>query len=600
MGASYSARMLRRHSRVSSRVGLASLVVLLTHAHLAAAQGTPAPAPAVGADAATTEAARARFNRGMERLQQKAWDAALSEFVESRRILPTKSATQNMAVCLRELQRYDEALEALEGLLREFPNLSDDDRSAVARELADVRSHVGSIDVRTVDVGAQVIINGRARGTTPLSAPVRVSAGSHYVRVFKDGYAPFETRLQVAAEASLPVTVQLSPLRQSGRLAVTEQAGKSLEVVVDNVPVGKTPWAGQIDVGTHTVSLRGEERMGTQPAAVTVRLGEVSNLNLQAETLDAELRIQPTPANAVVALDGVTLGRGLWEGGVRRGVHDIEVTAEGFLVLRQKADVSAGAKKVVLATLERDPSSPLWRTIVPPAFFFELRLSGVLAPSLGGELNGGGLVFGGAALVDVGYRLGSGLGFSLQGGYATFGQSFDGRTATLTPQGLKANEGQAFDDLRFRTVILGLAGEVHRGGERFTYTARLGAGVMLGSLQDTRTGTFKNAELPVPTSYNVGPVSEQPDARYAYVAPTVEGFYRVSPNLELGLGLSALVGFALARASWSDQTQVLAGQCGAQERYPTCLGGASFGNEALGGNTLFLILPQLVGRYELR
>lgn len=560
----------------------------------------PVPAASTAGDPALVEAARARFNRGMDRLQRRAWDEALSEFVESRRILPTKSATQNMAVCLRELQRYDEALDALEGLLREFPNLSDADRSAVSRELAEVRSHVGSLEIRTVDVGAQVSVDGRARGVTPLSSPLRVAAGSHYVRVFKDGYASFEARLQIAAEATVPVEVQLSPLRQSGRLSVTEQGGKSLVVVVDNVAVGNTPWAGQVDVGPHTVSLRGEQRNGTQPALVTVRLGEVSSLNLQAELLDAELRIQPTPANAVVALDGVTLGRGLWEGGIRRGAHQIEVSAEGFLVLRQTIDATAGAKKVVLANLERDPTSPMWRTVVPPAFFFELRLGGAVSPSFGSDLSDGGVVTGGVALADVGYRLGSGLGFSVQGGYGTFGQRFVGRAATLAPQGLPPNQGQAFDDLRLRAALLGVAAEVHRGGERFAYTGRVGAGILLGGMMDTRSGSFRNPEVSPPLPYNVGPVRETSDARYAYLAPTVEGFYRVSQKLELGLGLSAFIGLALSKPVWTDETQVVAGRCDAAARYPQCLGGASFGRQALAGNTLFLLLPQLIGRYELR
>jgi hypothetical protein len=565
-----------------------------------AASAAPAePVPPAAEEIARAQA-KARFDRGIERLQAKAWDAAFVEFVASRQAYPTKSATQNAVVCLRELGRFDEALDMLELLLREFPTLSDAEKSRVAKEMDDVRKNIGTIEIRTVEVNAQISVDGRARGTTPLSAPLRVAAGSHYVRVYKDGFTPFETRAEVPAESNVPLPISLVPLRRSGRLVVSEREAQPVDVLIDGVAVGKAPWSGQVDVGAHTVTLRGEGNIGTAPSAIEVRAGEVATLKLEAGILDAELRIEPTPANALIAIDGVTVGRGIWDGRIKRGEHQVEAGAEGFIPFRQKIVIPADGRTTVRSVLERDPTSSMWRVTVPPAFFFELSLGAGLSPSLGGDLEGGGVVFGGIARANVGYRLGSGLGFGLQAGYGSFGQSFDSRGATLKPEGLPVSPGTAKDDLRLRSALIGVSGELHRTGDKYGWTARLGLGLMLGALEDTRAGVFTNTAAPGNPTYPVGPVSESPDARFFYLAPEVNGFYRVAKNLELGVGITALLGLALSKPMWTDQQRVAAGNCTGTARPPQCLGAATFGNESLTGGALFMLLPHLIGRYELR
>src|SRR5262249_57695196 len=97
------------------------------------------------------------------------------------------------------------------------------------------------------------------------------SAGTHLVRIFKEGFEPFETRVDVAGGQTAKVTAKLRVLKDSGRLKVTERGGRAIDVVVDNVVVGKTPWEGLLGVGNHTVVLRGEGKLGTQPVAAAAK-----------------------------------------------------------------------------------------------------------------------------------------------------------------------------------------------------------------------------------------------------------------------------------------------------------------------------------------
>src|SRR4029079_9600023 len=92
---------------------------------------TAAPAGPANTSDAKQDEAKERFERGMTLFDKKVWDAALVEFLESRAAYATRSNAQNAAICLRNLNRFDEALDMFVALLKEFPNLSQTDRSAV-------------------------------------------------------------------------------------------------------------------------------------------------------------------------------------------------------------------------------------------------------------------------------------------------------------------------------------------------------------------------------------------------------------------------------------------------------------------------------------
>ena len=62
----------------------------------------------------------------------------------------------------------------------------------------------------------------------------------------------------------------------SAGLRVNEESGRALDLVIDGVMVGTTPWEGSLSVGSHSVALRGAGALGTQPALVPVRASELT------------------------------------------------------------------------------------------------------------------------------------------------------------------------------------------------------------------------------------------------------------------------------------------------------------------------------------
>src|SRR4051812_920169 len=125
-----------RRARFISGLLLLAMLALLVRTTPAAAQrrppAKPAPAPSPappsaspGSSDAKKDEAKARFERGMTLFDKKVWDAALVEFLESRAAYATRSNTQNAAICLRNLNRFDEALDMFEALVKEFPAAPD-------------------------------------------------------------------------------------------------------------------------------------------------------------------------------------------------------------------------------------------------------------------------------------------------------------------------------------------------------------------------------------------------------------------------------------------------------------------------------------------
>jgi len=562
--------------------------------------------------------ARTHFQRGLELSDDQAWDAAYAEYVTSIGIYPTKAATKNAALCLRMMHRYAESLDMLESFTH-FSNLTPEDRSFADREMRDLKRFVGQLVVNDPAGGAQISVDGGDRGKTPLPGPLRVTAGSHVVRAFKPGYAPFERQLVIAGGQTVTVDLKLEAITQGGRLRVVDQTDSHAQVLVDGAAVGTAPWEGAVGAGTHTAALKGEGALGTQPVSVPVKLNETATITLSPEPLEAQLRVEPTPASAMTALDGVTLGRGVWEGPVRQGDHKVEVAEDGFLSSQQSVRLDKGGRRVLAVQLERDPNSPMWRTMHPPHIFLEAQAAAPLFPSLGGDLGGcsggcsPGFASGVLGKLRAGYELSSGLGFSIDGGYVWVQQSISGRTDALNPEPVgqvKPDPGTTKDTLQLQGPIVTASASFHRG-EKLTWLGRVGIGAWFANVSDSRSGTYTTAlsynpvtkmqGLP-PVTYDVTPVSESVGTVYGALVPEFRVGWRLGDSTEVGFGVQALLALPFSTPRWQPNNQPLVstGNCPTPPNN-TCVtdGGAVYSTTSLTGSVVVLIAPELSFTYSL-
>lgn len=550
-------------------------VLLPAAAHAQAAKVTEA-------DESRKEEARSHFDLGVSHFDREEWQAALVEFLQSRALYPTKGNTKNAAICLRKVGRFDEALDLFEALAREFPDLSPTDRALAEHEIQELQASVGTLDVRDAPAGAMVTIDAVSRGRTPLATPLRLSAGTHVVRVTLEGTLPFEARLDLAGRQAAVLRAVLVPLTRAGRLRVTEREGERLEVVVDGAVAGTTPWEGALAPGAHTVLSRGAGTRGTTPVQVAVPVDQVTALQLHAIDLPSVLRIDASPGAARITLDGVPVGQGNWEGRVQSGPHHVVVALEGYAPFVRDSDLAGTPREVVTATL---------RPSAADRARFALELDGGAALGLvwGGDLMAActascsrPLPIGGAAEVRVTYETSSGFGAGLEAGYVGLAASMTGRPETLSVVGMPPSAGAASDALRLDGLAAGLHAQ-YASRTPWPITLRLGIGAVVGSVSDRRTAAFAG----------ISPIDaeERSGASFLYVRPEARVGRRLGDRLEVSIGVEALLMTALSVPAWNGASPlVVTAQGRAQE--------ATLPTASLSGAFVLSAIPELGVRYE--
>jgi hypothetical protein len=230
--------------------------------------------------------AREHFKTGVDLSRAEAWAAALAEFLRARELFPNPKATVDAAICLRHLQRHDEALEMVEALLGEFPDMPAESRAAAESEAADLRKLVSLLDVTGPEAGTKVAVDGRERGVLPLNRPIRLAAGRHTVRLTAEGFRSHEERVEPRLGETVRLAVELQAL--PAMLAVAPVPADA-EVLVDGELIGTGPRELALVAGPHRLEIRAR---GFAPAfrQVTLGRGERVGLPVTLDPADAALR----------------------------------------------------------------------------------------------------------------------------------------------------------------------------------------------------------------------------------------------------------------------------------------------------------------------
>lgn len=480
-----------------------------------------------GAEDAKSEAVK-HFEIGLELVKQEAWDAALAEFLESRKLFPTKNALKNAAVCLRELKRWDEALDMYDELLERFgKELSGDDRKLVDDDMAKLAKFVGTIAIVTDVTGARVVIDGRERGVTP-TKPLRVALGTRSVTVTKSGYAPFETKVQVSSGSVNKVQVTLAAVGAGGKLKVIESTGAAVDVVLDGAVVGKTPWEGTVTAGTHTIALRAGKTAGTIAQPVTISANQPTELTLTSAELPATLRVETTPVDAEIELDGKVVGKHLHVATVPLGEHTVIARSDGYEEERHTFVATAGGDETMKLTLAKRRRIMLEAIVGILPGWYHHGTTGVQDPT-GGS---------GIGMLRVGYRVLPWLGVDLGGGFAyTDANDENRRPLERFPVGYSEATSQNTEMISQGPLLM-LGGAVYPFPD-YAIRARLSAGLHFltnkstaGQIQYTRPGGSFGSDS--------GNDEILTDVAFALM-PEVRAGIRFSRAFSMDVGIVALV-----------------------------------------------------------
>jgi len=135
------------------------------------------------------EEAKQLFDAGLKLMHLDDFAGASANFERSVALYPTQNSLFNLANCYKALQRYGEAIAAIERLRREFSGkLKPEIKDAVERQQQEINSLVARLTLQTVPADATIRIDGKDMGTGPTLGPLLLGPGEHEIEAARSGY----------------------------------------------------------------------------------------------------------------------------------------------------------------------------------------------------------------------------------------------------------------------------------------------------------------------------------------------------------------------------------------------------------------------------
>jgi PEGA domain/Tetratricopeptide repeat len=157
--------------------------------------------------------AREHFEKGMAAFNDERFAEAVEEFEAAYRLSPAFKVLYNIGQVNVALGRSVEAVDAFEKYLDHgAAGIPQDRREAVQAEIEKQRWRIGSVAIRTVPTAAELRIDGKLVGKTPLGQPVRLVTGKHTIEAILSEYKSQLREIDVAGRATVEIELTLEPV----------------------------------------------------------------------------------------------------------------------------------------------------------------------------------------------------------------------------------------------------------------------------------------------------------------------------------------------------------------------------------------------------
>ncbi len=220
----------------------------------------------------------------------------------------------------------------------------------------------GRLTVDTGGVaGAEVSLDGRPVGTTPLAA-FEAEAGEREVRVRADGYEELRARIAIEGQGkeqrlsvalvALPTSPPGPPPPPAPAVLVVRSEPAGARVEVDGVDRGETPLELAVEPGQeHVIRLRKE---GHDEASVSARLraGARHEETVRLAPRLGEVKVAARPPDAELLVDGQPAGRADQTLQLLAVPHEIEIRREGYETAKQTVTPRPGFPQTVSVALK--------------------------------------------------------------------------------------------------------------------------------------------------------------------------------------------------------------------------------------------------------
>jgi hypothetical protein len=188
----------------------------------------------------------------------------------------------NMAVCEKNLRHYAAVLRLLQRYKKEGEtSMTPLQRAEVNEVLQTVQMLISSARITVSEDGADIYIDDKPVGMSPLVDSIMVDLGQRRIRVAKAGFRTETITQDFTGGSEVNVNVTLLPEVVDGRLSITTDS--SATIMIDGNPVGEGQWQGALPAGEHAVRI----------AAIGMRAYETGIVLTAGQTRALHISLRP-------------------------------------------------------------------------------------------------------------------------------------------------------------------------------------------------------------------------------------------------------------------------------------------------------------------
>lgn len=190
------------------------------------AQGAPSAAQQADAGAAALDRSRELFQRANKLYDEGKYPQAEALYLQAWHLKKSYDLAGNLGNLEADMNKPRAAAEYLSFAVREFPAGGRPTlRDALLKRLGEVQKLVGSLRLSVNKPGAQVTLDGKPVGLSPLPHELYVEPGTHSVEAHLEGYPPLTLTVTVHKGKAAQVALDLIPPAGPSKVVIGVGAG---------------------------------------------------------------------------------------------------------------------------------------------------------------------------------------------------------------------------------------------------------------------------------------------------------------------------------------------------------------------------------------
>jgi hypothetical protein len=305
--------------------------------------------------------ARKHYEAGASLYDVENYEGALTEYRAAYDLSKEPRVLRAVAVCQKDLRRYSEAVASLDKLLAEARDLEPEFLEKVNADRAVLLPLTGLVTIDVSEPGAEVTVDGRSIGTSPLTTEIRVDVGERTFAAKKPAWIDVSTKVSIVGGDKASVKLAMEPVEKKGHLKITVAGlavGVVAKVTLDDAPLGALPWEGDVLAGHHVVEVSAPGYTTYKVAKDVTYKGSFDvDVKLDQERHEGTLSIDTGDTKSTISLDGKVVGGGSWTGTIPSGGHQLVVVRDGYKAYRSDVTVLDHQQRSVTVVLEAESSS---------------------------------------------------------------------------------------------------------------------------------------------------------------------------------------------------------------------------------------------------